>query len=216
MSYSRIFTGPTLRFLESKAFETLADTVGSQPKSILYVGQREHPRDVTRERWQTHGPSACLRIDIFDEVVSDCYERDQYKGRVTHVDRPLLFRLVELGVENIESPTNPFDTNGKLPRAGLVDAAEDLYTNLEFAGLLSPEEIRSRLVEEDLGRSLPRHHYFPSSFESGSLGSPNHQCRTHARYSPQEDGLRVIRTGHPDSLKSQSASRHPHSGEIQI
>jgi len=152
MSYSRIFTGPTLRFLESKAFETLADTVGSQPKSILYVGQQEHPRDVTREQWQTYGPSACLRVDTFDEVVSDCYERDQYKGRVTHVDRPLLFRLVELGVESIESPTNPFDTNGKFPRAGLVDAAEDLYTNLEFAGLLSPEEMRSRLIEEDLDR----------------------------------------------------------------
>jgi ATP-dependent helicase/nuclease subunit B len=152
MSYSRVFTGSTLPFLESEAFETLADTVGSQPESILYVGQQEHPRDVTRERWQTHGPSACLRIDTFDEVVSDCYERDQYKGRVTHVDRPLLFRLVELGVENIESPANPFYTNGEFPRAGLVAAAEDLYTNLEFAGLLSPEEMRSRLVEQDLGR----------------------------------------------------------------
>jgi hypothetical protein len=80
MSYSRVFTGSTLPFLESKAFETLADTVGSQPESILYVGQQEHPEDVSRERWQTHGPSACLRIDTFDEVVSDCYERDQYKA----------------------------------------------------------------------------------------------------------------------------------------
>jgi ATP-dependent helicase/nuclease subunit B len=152
MSYSRIFAGPTLSSLESKAFETLADTVGTQSESILYIGKQEHPRDETRERWQTCGSSACLRIDTFDGVVSDCYERDQYKGRVTHVDRPLLFRLVELGVENIESPANPFYTNEEFPRAGLVDAAEDIYTNLEFAGLLSPEGMQSRLSEEGFGR----------------------------------------------------------------
>ncbi len=152
MSYPRIFTGPTLPFLESKAFETIADTVGTHPKSILYLGQQEHPREETRERWQTHGPSACLRVDTFDQVVSDCYERDQYKGRVTHIDRPLLLRLVELGVEHIESPTNPFHIGKQFLRSGLVGAAEDLYTNLECAGLLSPEQMGSRLSGEGFER----------------------------------------------------------------
>jgi ATP-dependent helicase/nuclease subunit B len=150
MSFRRVFTGPTFPLLEHKAFETVAEMAGDQPQSILYIGQREHPKDVTRERWRAHGRSACLSIRTFDDVVSECYERDQYKGRVTHIDRPLLFRLVELGVEEIDSPSNPFHAGRKFPRSGFVDAAEDLYTELEFAGLLSSEAMRERLVEEGL------------------------------------------------------------------
>ena len=58
MTSSRVFVGPALSSLESRAFETLADTVGTQPESVLYIGQQEHPVDVSKERWQTHGPSA--------------------------------------------------------------------------------------------------------------------------------------------------------------
>jgi ATP-dependent nuclease, subunit B len=152
MDSPQVLAGPTLSLLEEHVFETVAGTVGSQPESVLYIGQQEHPRDATKERWKAHGSSGCLRVETFDNIVSDCYERDQFKGQVTHIDRPLLFRLVELGVEGVESPTNPFYANGEFPRAGLVDAAEDLYTNLEFAGLLSPETMRTRLVEEGLDR----------------------------------------------------------------
>jgi ATP-dependent helicase/nuclease subunit B len=150
MSSSQVFTGPTISFLEHKAFETIAETVGNHPESVLYIGKQEHPKDVTRERWKSHGQPACLSIRTFDDVVSECYERDQYKGRVTHIDRPLLFRLVELGIEEIDSRENPFHTGEQFPRAGLVDAAENLYTELEFAGLLSSDAMRTRLIEEGL------------------------------------------------------------------
>jgi ATP-dependent helicase/nuclease subunit B len=92
--------------LERRAFEELTDRVGGQPTSLLYFAPQDHPRDPTRERWEELGPSAALRIETFDGIVADAYERDQYKGSVTHIDRPLLFRLVELGVEGLESPTN--------------------------------------------------------------------------------------------------------------
>ncbi|WP_182013555.1 hypothetical protein [Haloquadratum walsbyi] len=62
----------------------------------------------------------------------------------------LLFRLVELGVESIEPPANPFNMSGTFPHVEQIEAAEDLHTNLEFAGLLSPEEMQSRLIEESL------------------------------------------------------------------
>jgi ATP-dependent helicase/nuclease subunit B len=150
MSFSQVFTGHTFPILEHRAFDTVGEIVGNQPESVLYIGQQEHPKDVTRERWKNHGRSACLSISTFDDVVSECYERDQYKGRVTHIDRPLLFRLVELGVEEIDSRANPFYTGDQFPRAGLVDAAENLYTELEFAGLLSSEAMRERLIEEGL------------------------------------------------------------------
>ncbi len=150
MSFSQVFTGHTFSIVEHRGFDAVSDIVGDQPESVLYIGQQEHPKDVTRERWKNYGRSACLGISTFDDVVSECYERDQYKGRVTHIDRPLLFRLVELGVEEIDSRENPFYTGQQFPRAGLVDAAEDLYTELEFAGLLSSEAMRERLVKEGL------------------------------------------------------------------
>jgi ATP-dependent helicase/nuclease subunit B len=148
MSSKQVFTGSTLSCLEHKAFQRLTDSVGRQPESLLYLGQPNYPRDDTRERWKEYGPSACLRTDTFEEFVSDCYERDQYKGRVTVIDRPLLFRLVELGVEGTESRDNPFYMGDRFPRAGLVNEAEDLYTNLEFAGLLSADAMRERLIHE--------------------------------------------------------------------
>ncbi|WP_269448589.1 hypothetical protein [Haloquadratum walsbyi] len=40
--------------------------------------------------------------------------------------------------------------SGTFPHVGQIEAAEDLYTNLEFAGPLSPEEMQSRLIEESL------------------------------------------------------------------
>jgi ATP-dependent helicase/nuclease subunit B len=150
MSSSQVLTGPTISVLEHKTFETVSEMVGSHPEGILYIGKQEHPNDVTRDRWKGHGQPACLSISTFDDVVSECYERDQYKGRVTHIDRPLLFRLVELGIEEIDSPENPFHTGEQFPRAGLVDAAENLYTELEFAGLLSSDAMRTRLIEEGL------------------------------------------------------------------
>lgn len=79
-------------------------------------------------------------------------ERDQYKGQITHIDRPLLFRLVELGVESIKSPASPFSMIGTSSHMRQIEAAEDLYTNLEFARFLSPEKMQSRLIEESLER----------------------------------------------------------------
>lgn len=149
MSHHRLFTGPDLPTLEFRAFKILADITGTQPGSILYLAHQEHPMDVTRDRWRNVGPSACLHIDTLDGLVSDCYERDQYKGRVTHIDRPLLFRIIEQGVEGIDSPSNPIQTNG-FPGGGLIQEVEKLYTELEFAGLLTPEAMRERLAKEGL------------------------------------------------------------------
>ena len=150
MPSSQLYTGPSYPSLEHRAFDTVATDAGTHPESILYLAPRDHPAEATRERWTTHGPPACLTVSTLDEFVATCYERDQYDGRVTHIDRPLLFRLVEAGVESITTPANPFYTGDQLPRAGLVDAAETLYTELEFAGLLSPAAMQTRLAEVGL------------------------------------------------------------------
>ncbi len=151
MAFRRLLTGPTLPRLEHEAFRTLSGSTGTQPESVLYIGETEQPEDEIRKRWKRYGSSACLRLDTFDNLVSDCYERGQYKGRVTNIDQPLLFRLIELGVEEIDSPTNPFHTGDRFPRAGLIDEARSIYTELEFAGLLTPEAMRKRLTEIGIG-----------------------------------------------------------------
>ncbi|MFB6185304.1 MAG: hypothetical protein ABEI86_00350, partial [Halobacteriaceae archaeon] len=151
MSQRFLLTGPDFTSLESRAFARVVDQVGTQPESLLYLGQQDHPRNATRERWKEVGPAAALRIDTFDDLVSDYYEREQHKGRVTHIDRPLLFRLVELGVEGIDNGSNPLYTGARFPSSGLIEEAEAIYTELEFAGLLSPEAMRERLEEEGVG-----------------------------------------------------------------
>lgn len=148
MSQRELLAGPDLPSLESHTFQKLADQVDTHPESVLYLSQQDHPQDATKSRWKEVGPSAALRVDTLDDFVSEYYERDQFKGRVTHIDRPLLFRLVELGVEGIDNPDNPLYTAGSFPSSGLVEEAEAIYTELEFAGLLSPEAMRKRLERE--------------------------------------------------------------------
>ena len=143
-----LVTGPSLPKLESHVFGELTGTIDAAPESILYLTHQDHPRDPSQERWQDVGPSTSLRIETLDGLVTDWYERDQFKGRVTHIDRPLLLRLVELGVEGIESPANPLHTDDRFPRSGLVQEAESLFTELEFAGLLSADAMRDRLRAE--------------------------------------------------------------------
>lgn len=150
MRRRQLVTGPALPPLETRVFDRLADRVSGDPESVLYLAPRDHPEDATRTRWREVGPSAALRVDTFDGVVTDCYEHDEYDGQVTHVDRPLLARLVELGVEGIASPNNPLSTGESFPSADAVREAEALFTDLEFAGLLSPAAMRDRLVAEGL------------------------------------------------------------------
>lgn len=145
MPTAELLAGPSLPALENHAFDRATSIADSHPESVLYLAPTHHPREPTRDRWDDHGPGVCLRIETIEEFSAACYERDQYEGRATIVDRPLLFRLVELGVERIDEPTNPLGAGDRFPRAGLVTEAEAIYTDLEFSGLLSASAMGDRL-----------------------------------------------------------------------
>lgn len=162
MTRRTLLTGPAFPALESHAFADLRETVGDHPESLLYLTTREP----THERWEAVGPPASLRIETMDDFVADCFERLEYDGQATHIDRPLLYRLVELGVERIETPSNPFSTGDALLRAGLVDAAEGIFTELEFAGLLSPEEMETRLEAAGLSEHATHVQELAAAIES--------------------------------------------------
>jgi len=146
----RLLTGPVLPSLETTAIDSLIESVDTHPQSVLHVTPQNHPTEATRDRWNAAAPSAMASVLTLDDIVSTAYRRDQYKSDITHIDRPLLFRLVELGIEGIDSPENPLYSGDTLASAGLVEAAEDLFTNLEFAGLLSSTEMQTRLEAEGL------------------------------------------------------------------
>ena len=145
-----LYTGPQYPTLEAAGFAEVASSAGSHPESVLYLARNDHAAERTRDRWRTHGARESLAVDTFDGLVADCYEAEQYAGRVTHIDQPLRDRLVELAVERLSDPTNPLYTPDGLPAAGLCEQVENLLSLLEFADLHSPEAIRARLDAEGL------------------------------------------------------------------
>lgn len=145
-----LYAGPQYPALETVAFSDVASVAGQQPDSVYYLARNDHTADHTRDRWQAHGRPHALEVDTFDGLVADCYEAEQYAGRVTHIDQPLRDRLVELAVEHLPDPTNPLHTPEGLPAQGLCQQVEDLLSLLEFADLHSPAAIQARLETEGL------------------------------------------------------------------
>jgi ATP-dependent helicase/nuclease subunit B len=145
-----LYTGPQYPTLEAAVFFEIASAAGTQPESVLYLARNDHTAERTRDRWRAHGPREALAVDTLDGLVGDCYETEQYAGRVTHIDQPLRDRLVELAVERLSGPTNPLYTPDGLPAAGLCEQVENLLSLLEFADLHSPTAIRDRLDAEGL------------------------------------------------------------------
>ncbi|MWG33796.1 PD-(D/E)XK nuclease family protein [Halomarina oriensis] len=166
MSHRLLITGPDFSALEAEAFEFLGAEVGTHPESLLYLGPPDHPVVATEDRWQDVGPPASIRTETLDGLVSAWYEQTQYKGPVTNIDQPLLSRLAELGVEGITSPDNPLSTGDRFPGPGLVDEAKALFTELEFAGLLSADAMQTRLAEEGLATQAPHVGELASAIEA--------------------------------------------------
>lgn len=145
-----LLTGSRYPALEAAAFSRLTGVASSHPDSVLYLARNDHTADHTRDRWRQHGTPHAIEVDTFDGLVADCYEAEQYAGRITHIDQPMRDRLVELAVERLTDPTNPLYTDTDLPAQGLCQQVEDLLSLLEFADLHSPGAIRDRLETEGL------------------------------------------------------------------
>ena len=149
MSDNRLLVGSSLPALERTAFQRVAERVTPQVANVLYVGGDDHDRESTRRRWEAVAPARSLRVGSVYSFVTNGYERTAYAGRATHVDRPLLVRLVEAALERL-SPENPLTTPERLPPAGVVDLAETLFSDLEFAGHQEPAAVRAALTDAGL------------------------------------------------------------------
>ncbi|WP_255198515.1 PD-(D/E)XK nuclease family protein [Halorarius litoreus] len=165
MPVGTLYAGPRYPALESVAFAQVAARSGSQPSSLLYLARNDHTADQSRERWRHHSRPHALDVDTFDGLVADCYEREQYAGRITHIDQPLRDRLVELAVERLTDPANPLYTTG-FPAQGLCEQVEDLLSLLEFADLHSPTAIRDRLEAEGLDTQAETAQAIARAFEA--------------------------------------------------
>jgi ATP-dependent helicase/nuclease subunit B len=121
----------------------LASDIGAQPRSLLFIGRKKHPARQTRNRWQSYGPPASLSVETFDDIVRHCHRRLTYTGSATHIDTSLRDRLVELTLETLPVESDPF--YAEFPSRDLCEQVEELLSLFEFAGLLSPEEVKRRL-----------------------------------------------------------------------
>ena len=149
MSCRSLLVGSRLPDLERAAFERVADAGGTAPARVLYLTGGGHPTEQSRRRWREFGSPLDLRIQSLERFVGECYERDQYDGEETHVDRSLLLRLVELGLEHLPDD-NPFAAAGRLRSSGVTRTAEELFTDLEFAGLLGGDAVHDALADAGL------------------------------------------------------------------
>lgn len=149
MTTRDLLVGRRLPDLEAEAFERVAPDGPAHPSRVLYLTASGHPSEQSRRRWREHAPATGLRVQSVDRFVGDCFERDQYAGEETHVSRALLLRLVELGVENVETDSNPLGAAGRLQSSGFTRSVEQLFSDLEFAGLLDAAEMHDAIA--DLG-----------------------------------------------------------------
>lgn len=140
-----LLVGSRLPDLERTAFECVADAGDTTPARVLYLTRSGHPTEQSERRWRSFGTPLGLRTQSLDNFVADCYERDRYAGPETHVSRTLLLRLVELGIERLPDD-NPFSVAGEIRSSGFTRASEDLFTDLEFAGLLDADAIHDALA----------------------------------------------------------------------
>jgi ATP-dependent helicase/nuclease subunit B len=114
------------------------------PHSVLYLSPPEVAEETITDAWQAHGNPLSLDLTRFDEVVDRLYKGGTNEGQSTYASSEQRRWIVEAALQRIDETSNPLYTEGE-PTVGLVEQAMDLLTLLEFAGLESPAQVKTRL-----------------------------------------------------------------------
>lgn len=144
------YAGPDPQTLEQIVFERAADLAAQTPQSVLYLAPRAADEYAIRKRWANAGSPLQLHIVGFDDLVRDAFEHATYRGRASSMPLHVRYRLLEVALTKLSDQENPLIPSQEAPRGGLVSQTEDLLSLLEFAGLLTPDEIEDRLSKEGL------------------------------------------------------------------
>lgn len=146
---TRLFYGPDAVAVDNRAFEWASNRSDGTPESVLYITNQSHRVHRLEERWRSVGRPLELTALTLDDFVERCYDRTAVGSATSRMDQPTRLRLVERALADLPERSSLVDGDG-LPPSGLVEQVEDLLSLLEFAGLLSPEAVRTRLADEGL------------------------------------------------------------------
>ncbi|MDS0243552.1 MULTISPECIES: PD-(D/E)XK nuclease family protein [unclassified Haloferax] len=174
-SQSVLFHGPDAEALDDAAFQWAHTHSSGLPESILYLTNQPHRETVVETQWQEVGRPAELVAMSLDDFVDRCYDRTAIGGPSTRIDQPTRQRLMERAIESLpeESPLHS-DRDG-LPSTGLTGELEDLFSLLEFAGVLDVDTLQQRLrgeglpnLADELGRVAAEFYGGRDDIEDGS------------------------------------------------
>lgn len=125
-----------------------AERASDLPHAVQYLAPQTVEKETLTAAWESHGSRLSLGVTRFDALVNEAYETTTHRGSETYVTAPERQYIVERALTRITDRTNPLFTEDE-PATGLVEQAANLLTLLEFAGLDTPEKVRSRL--DDVG-----------------------------------------------------------------
>ncbi|WP_440991563.1 PD-(D/E)XK nuclease family protein [Haloarchaeobius baliensis] len=146
---SRLLCGPDAVTVDRTALNWAANHSDGNPESVLYIANQPHRLREIEAQWEGVGRPLELTALTLDEFVDRCYDREEIGGAASRMDQPTRLRLVEQALLDLPSKWSLMEGDG-LPPTGLIEQIEDLLSLVEFAGLLSPEAVRNRLIEEGL------------------------------------------------------------------
>lgn len=146
---SRLLCGPDAVSVDRAAFDWAANQSAETPESVLYIANQPHRLREIEEQWESVGRPLELTALTLDEFVDRCYDRAAVGGPASRMDQPTRLRLVEQALSDLPGNSSLMDGDG-LPPTGLIEQVEDLLSLIEFAGLLSPADVRERLTAEGL------------------------------------------------------------------
>ncbi len=146
---SRLLCGPDPVTTDRAAFNWASSQSGGTPESVLYITNRSHRLRDIEAQWEAIGRPLELTVLTLNEFVDRCYDRQKIGSAASRMDQPTRLRLVEQALTDLPSKWSLMEDDG-LPPTGLIEQIEDLLSLIEFAGILSPEAVHDRLIEEGL------------------------------------------------------------------
>jgi ATP-dependent helicase/nuclease subunit B len=145
----RVLTGHTLQELRDEAFSRASSVSEAVPNSVMYLKSDASPSEDIRDSWCKYGTEIRQRIVTMDDIVDTAYDREFIAGRQRYFNRLQHRQIVDAAIHQLPEGHRFFPTTGAVTN-GHLRQLQDLLTLTEFAALLTPEDIRERLKEEDL------------------------------------------------------------------
>ncbi len=155
MGTRRIFSKPSPPEGRQSLLEWVNERASTIPQSVLFITPPDVDDETVVKQWEPYGSRTQLRLCSFRDIVDELYEADTYNGKTTFTKSSERRWIVEEALKRVNDDSHPLYTAE--PEVGVITQAEELLTLLEFAGLVSAEDVEQRLRDvgvADLATSL--------------------------------------------------------------